>query len=126
MSATLNIIGLGYGIYNVNGEEVTEDVLSTQFTNFDKRILYNKYDVTKLVSKGTNCICVAVGNGFYNIFERNTRNFDSANWRDVPKLICELEIVYSDSEKEYIVSDSSWKASADGPVRYNIPRGGEI
>lgn len=126
VSATLNIIGLGYGIYYINGAEVTEDVLTTQFTNFDKRILYNKYDVTKLISKGANCIAAAVGNGFYNIFERNTWNFDTANWRDVPKLICELEIVYADSEKEYILSDSSWKATAEGPMRYNIPRGGEI
>ncbi len=125
-SATLNIIGLGYGVYYINGAEVTDDVLSTQFTNFDKRILYNKYDVTKLISKGTNCIGAMVGNGYYNIFERNTWNFDSANWRDVPKLICELEIVYGDSGREYIVSDPSWKASIDGPMRYNIPRGGEI
>ena len=126
LSATLNIIGLGYGVYYVNGKEVTDDVLSTQFTNFDKRILYNKYDVTSLVSKGENCIGAMVGNGNYNIFEKNTWNFDNANWRDVPKLICELEIVYFGSDKEYIVSDSSWKATIDGPMRYNIPRGGEI
>ena len=125
-SATLCIIGLGYGIYYINGAEVTDDVLTTQFTNFDKRILYNKYDVTSLVTKGENCIGAMVGNGYYNIFERNTWNFDSANWRDAPKLICELEIVYGNSDKEYVVSDSSWKASIDGPVRYNIPRGGEI
>ena len=126
LSATLYIIGLGYGIYYINGKEVTEDVLTTQFTNFDKRILYNKYDVTKLLSKGVNCIAASVGNGFYNIFERNTWNFDTANWRDAPKLICELEIIYADSVKEYIVSDSSWKVTTEGPVRYNIPRGGEI
>ena len=56
LSATLNIIGLGYGVYYINGEEVTDDVLLTQFTNFDKRILYNKYDVTRLISKGENCV----------------------------------------------------------------------
>ena len=126
LSATLYIIGLGYGIYYINGKEVTDNVLTTQFTNFDKRILYNKYDVTKLVSKGINCIGASVGNGFYNIFERNTWNFDTASWRDAPKLICDLEITYADSGKEHIVSDLSWKATTDGPVRYNIPRGGEI
>ena len=126
LSATLNIIGLGYGVYYINGEEVTGDVLSTQFTNFDKRILYNKYDVTRLISKGKNCIAAMVGNGSYNIFEKNTWNFHAANWRDVPKLICELEIKYRDGGSEYIVSDTSWKVSLDGPMRYNIPRGGEI
>lgn len=125
-SATLNIIGLGYGVYYINGSEVTEDVLSTQFTNFDKRILYNKYDVTNLISKGSNCVSALVGNGNYNIFESNAWRFDSAPWRDSCKLICQLEIVYSNSEKEYIVSDSSWKATIDGPMRYNLPRGGEI
>jgi len=125
-SATLNIIGLGYGVYYINGMEVTEDVLSTQFTNFDKRILYNKYDVTKLITKGENCISAMVANGNYNVFESNAWRFDSAPWRDVPKLICNLEIVYKNSDKEYIVSDSSWKVTIDGPVRYNLPRGGEI
>lgn len=126
VSATLYIIGLGYGVYYVNGEEVTEDVLSTQFTSFDKRILYNKYDVTRLISKGQNCISAIVGNGNHNICESNAWRFDSAPWRDVSKLICELEIVYANKEKEYIVSDSSWKATIDGPMRYSLPRGGEI
>jgi len=125
-SATLYIVGLGYGVYFINGEEVTTDVLTTQFTNFDKRVLYNKYDVTKLIKKGENCIGAMVGNGFYNVFERNTWNFDSANWRDNVKLICQLEIEYLDSQKETIVSDSSWKSTIDGPMRYNISRGGEI
>ena len=125
-SAVMCIIGLGYGIYTVNGREVTDEVLTTQFTVFDKRILYNKYDISKLLNSGKNCIGVMLGNGNYNIHEKNIWNFDTASWRDDVKVIGQIEIVYESGETETVVTDSSWKTYIDGPIVYNIPRGGEI
>lgn len=124
--AILYIVGLGYGIYTINGREVTKDVLTTQFTTFDKKILYNRYDVTELLSEGLNCIGVVLGNGNYNIHENNTWNFDFATWRDGVKVIGELHIEYADGGFEKVVTDTSWKTYTDGPWVYNIPRGGEI
>ena len=37
--ATMNIIALGYGIYAIDDVELTDDVLSTQFTTFHKKVL---------------------------------------------------------------------------------------
>lgn len=124
--ATLYIVGLGYGIYYVNGMSVTDDVLTTQFTFFDKKILYNKYDITHLLKKGANCLGVVLGNGNYDIHERNTWSFDTATWRDRVKVIGELVLEYADGTEERIVTDSSWKSLLGGPYVYNIVRGGEI
>lgn len=124
--AVLYIIGLGQGIYTVNGKAVTDEVLTTQFTAFDKRILYNKYDVTELLKQGNNCIGAVLGNGNYNIYEANTWHFDTATWKDDVKLIGELSIEYENGETDRIVTDTSWKAYTGGPLIYNMVRGGEI
>ena len=39
-SAVLNIFALGRGVYTLNGKKVTEDVLCTPYTAYDKRIIY--------------------------------------------------------------------------------------
>lgn len=125
-NAELFIIGLGYGIYTINGKNVTDEVLTTQFTCFDKKILYNRYNVTDFLHTGKNCIGVMLGNGNYNIHEQNTWDFDSATWRDNIKVIGELHLSYKSGKNEVIVTDTSWQTSVDGPVRYNQVRGGEV
>ncbi len=123
-SATLYIAALGYGIPYINGKRVTEDVLTTPFTKFDKSVYYNTYDVTALLNKGTNCLGVHLGNGYYN----NTTvewNFDTVTWRDQPKLCFTLSVEFTDGEKTELYSrpDMKWMES---PVIYNHIRHGEI
>ena len=36
-SAEMFVLGLGYGVYYVNGIEVTDNVLTTQITAYDKK-----------------------------------------------------------------------------------------
>lgn len=123
VSAELNICGLGIGIYSLNGEEITDAVLAP-FTAYDKTLIYDSFDVSDRIKKGENCIGVHLGNGFYNN-RCDGWGFSGAVWRDMPKLIAELIICYSDGTAEQIVSDTSWKCS-DGPVIYNHMREGEI
>ncbi len=124
--ATMYTIALGYGIYSVNGKEVTDEVLTTQFTSFDRTVLYNKYDVTELLNKGKNCLGIMVGNGCYNQRAETAWNFNHATWRDTPKAIMRLLVEYNDGETEDFITDSSWKATIDGPIIYNHVRSGEI
>ena len=65
-TAELTICALGLGVYYIYGQKVTEDVLCTPYTVYDKRICCNKYDVTHFLNEGDNCIAVHLGNGFYN------------------------------------------------------------
>ncbi len=124
--ATMYTIALGYGIYGVNGKEVTDEVLTTQFTSFDRTVLYNKYDVTGLLNEGRNCLSIVVGNGCYNQRAETAWSFEHATWRDTPKAIMSLLVEYNDGEKEDFVTDSTWKATIDGPIIYNHVRSGEI
>ena len=51
-SARLNICALGLGIYTINGKKVSDDVLCTPFTKYDKRVLFQSYDIEFLIQKG--------------------------------------------------------------------------
>ena len=121
--AELSVCGLGYGVFTINGKNVTEDVLTTPFTRFDKTVLYCTYDVTKLLKKGRNAAGAMLGNGWYNDIGA-VWDFDRAPWRDYPKMIYSLSAELKNGETATIVSDAEWK-SADGPIGFNHIRCGE-
>lgn len=124
IKATLHICALGLGVYTLNGKRVTEDVLCTPFTRYDKRVLYQSYDVTGLILTGENVIGVHAGNGFYNN-NMKTWNDSMAPWRDDPKLIAVLILEFENGMVKQIVSDGTWKWM-QGPCVYNHMRQGEM
>lgn len=124
ISAILNICILGLGECHINGKPVTDDVLTTPYTCYDKRVIYQTYDVTELVESGENAIGVHAGNGFYNN-NMSTWNECMSPWRDKPKVAAELVATYASGEVEYVRTDTAWKTYL-GPCLYNHMRQGEI
>ena len=124
--AYLTICGLGYFESYINGEKTGDDILSPAFTSYDKETLYMQYDVAHLLRKGENVIGVTLGNGFYNHFTEDNWGYDNATWRNFPKMICELKITYTNGKTETIVSDTSWKSFAHGPIKMTGIRNGEF
>lgn len=123
-SAELWVCALGLGVTQVNGKPVTDDVLTTPFTHYDKRVIYQTYDITGLVCVGDNAIGVHVGNGFYND-NMSTWNDVMASWRDKPKLIVAVKITCEGGTEQLILSDSSWRVTL-GACVYNHMRQGEF
>jgi len=122
--ATLNICGLGLALCYINGESVSDEVLLTPHTKYDTRVIYNTYDVTKLLSEGKNAIGCVLGNGCYFVTIYRW-DYYRPDWMSHPKLILSLEIEFEDGSKDEIVSDTSWKTS-DSAIIYNETRRGEI
>jgi hypothetical protein len=120
--ATLYITGLGQYEASVNGQKVGNSFLSPGWTNYDKTILYNSYDVTSLLKQGKNAIGAIVGNGFYNINRERYRKLVIA-WGN-PKLIGQLRIQYTDGTEQVLVTGLDWK-TAPSPVTYTSIYGGE-
>ncbi len=121
-SAILFVSGLGHYEAFINGEKVSDRFLAPGWTDYDKTVFYNAYDVTKMVDAGMNSIGAIVGNGFYNINRERYRKIVIAY--GMPKMFCRLQIEYTDGTKENIVSDQSWKTSPS-PVTYTSIYGGE-
>jgi len=122
-AARLYVTSHGYYELHINGAKAGDEVLTPGWTVYTKRLQYQVYDVTPLLKTGGNAIATMLGEGWY----RGTLGWGD-NWAIYGKklgLLCQLQITYSDGAKEVIVSDKSWKATNDGPIRMNDIYNGE-
>ena len=120
--AALFISGLGQYEASINAKKTGDGFLTPGWTFYDKTVLYNMYDVTKLLRSGKNSIGIIVGNGFYNI--NRERYFKINITFGMPKMIAKLNIKYTDGAEDNIVSGTDWKTSSS-PIIFNSIYGGE-
>lgn len=118
--ARLYITAHGLYVAYINGERVGDFVLAPGCYSYDKHIAYQTYDVTDMLVKGSNEICVVLGDGWYRSVsgvdgDRNLYGTDVA-------LYCQLEI----NGRAILISDENWKASQQGPIRENDMQQGEV
>ena len=126
--ARLYVAGLGYGYPRLNGAAVGDNVLSTAWTNFAKRVLYDTHDVTDQIKQGRNCLGLMLGNGWYNPLPM--KMWGRINLREYltigrPRGIAQLEIEFEDGTTRTVATDETWK-TAPGPVLRNNIYLGEV
>lgn len=113
-SAKIHVCGLGlYELY-VNGSKIgkTREHVPLK-TDYSKQVLYNSYDITNILGKGSNAIGIMLGNGWFN---PQKKYWDwRMQWWGSPKAIVQVEITYQDGSTATIISDQSWRTSP-GPV----------
>lgn len=112
--AKARVYATALGLYelHLNGTRVGDHVFAPDWTDYNKRVRYQVYDVTPLVKTGANTLAGLVGNGWYS---GTIGNGGFQAWGTVPALFAQLEITYADGSVERIVTDASWKKH-DGPV----------
>ena len=125
LSARMYFAGLGLYVLTINGKAPDDAVLCQAETQYNKTVGYTAYDVTAFLQMGTNALAVELGNGFYNCPDKVSLPWNNAPWRDAPKMIMELVLEYADGSMETIVSDESWKTTANGPMKRNSIFSGE-
>ncbi|MCX6631083.1 MAG: alpha-L-rhamnosidase N-terminal domain-containing protein [Candidatus Solibacter sp.] len=122
-SASVYFAGLGTSELHLNGAKVGDAVLSPGLTDYDKRVLYVTYDVTRQLVQGKNAIGMMLGNGRYYAprakIPTNTRDFG------YPKAKLQLNVEYEDGSRLAVASDESWKLTVNGPIRANNEYDGE-
>jgi hypothetical protein len=120
--AVAYVAGLGHFDFFLNGEKVGNHFLDAGWTKYEKEALYVSFDVTHSLQTGANVLGMMLGNGFYNTpFERYLKIIISYG---APKMKLLLKIEYADGTGEYIVSDTSWKAT-ESPIVFSSIYGGE-
>lgn len=123
-NARLYISGLGLFELYVNGMKVDNDVLCPAPTDYTQQVMYNTYDLTAFMNSGLNTVGVILGNGrFFNV-RQNFKPWKIHNY-GFPKMLFQLEIKGKSGLEKYIISDSDWKVTADGPIRSNNEFNGE-
>lgn len=110
------------GVYeaSINGNRVGNELLAPGMTEYMKRIDYQTYDVTDLVTPGENSIGVKLGTGWY---AGNVGSYGTGIWGDRTSFIGQLRIDYTDGSHEWISSDSSWTTAAGALVESDIIMG---
>lgn len=127
--ARLHICGLGLYEAYLNGSKVGgAQVLSPTVSDYDKIVYYNSFDVTGFLHKGVNAIGVMLGTGRFPGVRVNWDAINNYKHYDKqrPCLLLQLEVEYSDGSVRKVLSDGTWKATSDGPIRSNNEYDGEI
>ena len=120
--AIIYISGQGHYELSLNGKKVGNDQYNPLWSDYDKTIYYNAYDLTEELNSGNNTIGVLLGNGFYN--EQGGRYKKMQVSFGPPTLFLKLDITYADGTKEEIISNKDWKYSPS-PIIFNSMYGGE-
>ncbi|QIP17321.1 family 78 glycoside hydrolase catalytic domain [Spirosoma aureum] len=117
--ARLYVTSLGLYEFQINGKRVGTDYFTPGWTDYNKRVYYQTYDVTADVKIGKNALGAIVAEGWYAgylgyallVGNPVVKNF----YGDVPLLKAQLEVEYTNGEKETIATDQTWKTN-HGPV----------
>jgi alpha-L-rhamnosidase len=99
------------GLYELmlNGKRVGDEQLRPGWTEFQKRVYYQAYDVTSMVRPGKpNCLGAMVGDGWYGLHHGG---------RGRVRLLAQLRMEYADGTTGMVGTDNSWRTSQDGPIR---------
>lgn len=112
--ARARLYSTALGLYEVhlNGRRVGEDRLAPGWTDYNKRVQYQTYDVTGLLAPGGNALGVTLATGWY---AGNIAWFGPHQYGDQPAVLAQLEVTFTDGSTERVVSGSGWRAAA-GPV----------
>lgn len=110
--ARLYATALGLYECSLNGQRVGEDHFTPGWTDYDKRIYYQTYDVTKLLNEGENAWGALLGDGWWcgHVEWRGRQR-----WGQVPRFLGQLEIECADGSTHIIPTDETWRYAL-GPI----------
>ncbi len=114
--ATLYATAKGFYRLRLNGEPVGADVLAPDWTDFRQRIIYNTYDVTRLLRPGDNALAAILGDGWYcgYVGFQGRRGY----YGEQPELLVQLHVELADGSVLIAGTDDTWRGSA-GPILYS-------
>ncbi len=112
--ARLYVASRGIFQAHVNGKRVGDDVWGTGWTDYEKRVQVNTYDISKLLSEGANAIGFQLADGWrcgmqawYYALKGNKKA--PPNYK--PDIIAVLEIELENGETVRIPTDGKWRFS---------------
>lgn len=113
------VYATAHGVYELalNGQRVGKDYMAPGWTSYHKRLQYQYYDITDVVSESEeNELTMTVGNGWY----KGILGFDCKpdRYGDRVEALAEIHLLYEDGSREVIATDESWKVRT-GEIRYS-------
>jgi len=114
------------GIYSIeiNGLPLGDYWFNPGSTDYRYRILYNTYDITPLLRRGSNAIGAMLGAGWYGDFTGFATSWQDQFGTEM-SLLAKIVLTYSDGSQETIVTNDSWTAYNGGPITSDSFQNGE-
>ena len=115
--ARLYATALGTYQVSINGHAVGDAVLAPGWTDYAKRMLYQTYDVTGLLTPGENVVAAIVADGWACSFYGEDPKHPGAHYAGEPQLLLQLEMTFTDGSERRLVTNDEWRSST-GTVVY--------
>ncbi len=108
------------GVYELylNGNRIGEDVLAPGWTDYDRRVQYQTYDIKPLLAEGPNALGAVLGDGWFAGFVGFDPKHRGALYGPRPQLLAQLNVEYEDGTTESLATDGSWSCST-GPILFS-------
>ena len=111
--ATIYASALGNYELHLNGRAVDNSFFAPGWTDYNVRVYYNTFDVTKLVKKGFNVVGSVLADGWYSGYIGWFGDRD--HYGTDPRFVAQLHVEYTDGTAKVVATDGTWKAST-GPI----------
>jgi len=102
-----HVNSLGYHEVYINGQKVSNDVLSPAVSQLDKRSLIVTYEITHYIKEGVNDLILWLGKGWYK-----KTTFGAAYDRPLVKV--QLDILRNNEWNTLLTTGSSWQGAPTG------------
>ena len=107
--AVLHATAAGLYEFHINGQRVGEDIFTPGWTEYEKRLFYQTYDVTALLrSDAVNALGAILGDGWYGLHHGG---------RGKIRLLAQLELEYEGGATQVVATGPGWKGTTAGPIR---------
>jgi len=112
--ATVYSTALGLYELSLNGERVGSDYFNPGWTDYNKRLQYQTYDVTDMLLEGGNAVGAMLGDGWY---AGNVAHVGPNQYGTELSLLFQLKIEYEDGTSETVMTDPTWQSTTSGPIQ---------
>jgi len=111
-----------HGLYEfwINSKRGTKDVFKPGLTSYYARTQYQAYDITGLLTAGSNCWAVALGDGWWRGTTGGAFRF---NFGYKLAFIGQIVLTYADGFSDVIPTDQSFKTSTGGLLKSDMKQG---
>ncbi|HTX01375.1 MAG TPA: family 78 glycoside hydrolase catalytic domain, partial [Acidimicrobiales bacterium] len=113
------------GIYELflNGLRVSENLFAPGWTDYNRRLLYQTYDVTALLEPGENVLAAVVADGWACGFFGFDGKRRGAHYASTPQLLAQLVIGFAGGSEQLVGTDGRWRSSTGSIVYADLLMG---
>ena len=129
--ASVRVIGLGHYELTLNGKKVGATVIDQAWSQYNKRLYWQEFDLLPHLKKGENVFGVLLGNSFYRVVKPNNSDRYAKpdampDFSDGRPFLVWLDARFesADGTSAIVQSDGEWKWNAS-PLTFSNVYGGE-